>query len=33
VLIPLYGFVQGDVLGLLLLVQDEDSIRFRRRPA
>jgi toluene monooxygenase system protein B len=26
VLIPLYGFVQGDALGLLVLVQDEDSI-------
>lgn len=25
-LIPLYGFVQGDALGLLVLVQDEDSI-------
>ena len=25
-LIPLYGFVQGDSLGLLVLVQDEDSI-------
>jgi hypothetical protein len=25
-LIPLYGFVQGDALGLLVLVQDHDSI-------
>jgi len=25
-LIPLYGFVQGDTLGVLVLVQDADSI-------
>jgi hypothetical protein len=25
-LIPLYGFVQGDSLGLLVLVQDTDTI-------
>jgi len=25
-LIPLYGFLQGDTLGLLILVQDEDRV-------
>jgi toluene-4-monooxygenase system protein B len=25
-LIPLYGFVQGDTLGVLVLVQHEDSV-------
>ncbi len=26
-LVPLYGFLKGDTLGLLILVQDRDKIR------